>query len=276
MEEDSIPALQIFHNFVVDFLLKCSRSNHSMIPKSNTTLNELSRVTGIPKYNFNNDIICGLDYDPILEYGIPEFEELLNLMDRACQNYNQANPTSLREVVYRLRANAMQEYKRNYVDKMLQIVQAVYPVMKNAKENSNEALLHMATMDPTLFWTCFWEDTTNLIRFFALGDDDDYNLRLHQFIEIPIRQLLSDINQRKECRTALQKIIDTMESRCPANRVLNYHSLSFNEALRITGLFLTPHHETLLNQVARHGMGGIPSRRSAAAQSDSNLVFFRF
>lgn len=272
MDHDEV--IDLFHNFVVDFLIQCSKKNDFEYEWS--FMNELSRITELSVNELFNDCIGYLDFEPESDHGIPKYENSLMIMMTACTRYIENNPSGSRTAVHQRFAEKIKIFQQNYVAKMLEIVRAVFPVMKQATEINNAALLRMASKEPTIFWTCFWERTTNLVRLFELDDKEEKDdLALQKFLENPIRQVLTDKAQFRACRAALQNIIDAMEKRRPADRILNYHSQSFNEALRITGLVMMPHHASLMTESTHQSMGGVPTRRSAAAQMRSDLVFYR-
>lgn len=273
MEEENT-AIELFHDFIITILSKCSKIDKRFIW---SIMQELKKTTlGMHPSEVFDHYPGYLDYDPENEWWIPELIDGLTKIREGCDQYIAENPRDLRSGPFNQYANGIIEFRANYVDMVLHAAHAVYPIMKEATEDNNVALVNIAFLHPEIFWTCFWEKITGLTRILQYEYYEDAYIRLLHFIKQPIQRdiLTKNAKQWVCCKEMLQKIIDTKESQKPANRVLHLGGRAFNLALEITGLTLQPH-ETLLSEGTREGMSGVLTRRSAAGQGLVDRVFFR-
>lgn len=269
------PAIHLFQNFIVDILCKCSDIEGKYVW---SIMNELKRSAGFSAAHSINDGRRELDYDPPVDWNIPQFRAKLMTVCDACERYimDDTNPRNLRTLVYKQHSRELERFKRQYLEKTIETIDAVYPSMKIATKDVNEALINIARLHPMIFWTCFWKSLTGLTSLIQYEEDENDNIRLLHFIEKPIQNhiLNADSNQWESCKRALQDIIDRREKHSLAKRILNMTGPSFSEALRITGITLFPH-ESCLSQDTIQGLNGQLSRRSAAARQRNDTVFFK-
>lgn len=266
-----IQAIDHFHNFIIDLLCRCSEIDADY---ARSVMDHLQRTIGVHPLEIIQDGRVGMDGIPEQNWNIPLFQEKLIIARDACERYISHKPENLRTSVHDPNSLIVNKFKNEYLDKMLQTIDAVYPNMRNATEVKNDALVNIAKLHPKIFWTCFWETATGLTTIMHYASDEDNNCKLLDFIRLPMKnELLSFQDQWQQCRWALQSIIDRRESHSPAKRILNILGDSFAMALEITGLTLFPH-ESCLSEATSQSMKGILTRRRAA-QGRGDTIFMR-
>ena len=237
--EEEIPTIQLFQDFIVDILCKITENYK---PFTHSIIRELKTTLGHHPIQVLDDYGGFLDFDPANEWCIPQCTKALTTIGQACDIYISQNPKDLSSDVFNYYKKGIIELKTNYVDKSLHAINAVYPVMKEATEYNNVALVNIAFLCPKQFWTCFWENFTGLTSILHDEDDENDNIRLLNFIQLPIREhiLSRDPNQRQFCKAMLQKIIYKAQTKKHESRVLHLDGRAFNEAMSITGLIMHP------------------------------------
>jgi hypothetical protein len=268
----------LFQSFVVDVLCRCSEPEKF---RTWSMLAELDRSVGSRGQNYVWELLQDsrrqLDYDPPMNWNIPAFRDNLVHLKQICENYIAAVPVDMRDEVHARFSMIVDNFKKEYLDVMLETIDRVLPAMRG---NAYYALKFLAQKHPKVFWRCFWETVTGMASMAQHEADEVDRIRLLHFLELPISHFFAESQEQEmHCLNALQRIIDKREKQPHHKRILHFSGPSFQEALRITNIEIHPH-ESSLSDDTRGNMEGILTRRSYAARrrrtSQRPIVFSRF
>ena len=197
MEKEN-PSINLFQYFIVDILCKITENYK---PFTHSIIRELKTTLGHHPIQVLDDYGGFLEFDPANEWCIPQCRNALIRIGQACDRYVSQTPRKISPELFEYYTKGIIKLKTKYVDKSLHAINAVYPVMKEATEYNNVALVNIAFLCPKQFWTCFWENFTGLTSILHDEDDENDNIRLLNFIQHPIREHIL----RRQCNVLVAR-----------------------------------------------------------------------
>ena len=211
-----------------------------------------------------NEFIQGMDLDTQWLNRIDAMLATLERIHSLCRRFLESKPDGLRIARY----NALKKDVKDLLDYAGQMY-AGYAVCRAKYNDHYGILLTLArTLNPYLFWKCFWWEGTEFITDNSENElegikANNRKIKFLKFIEVPIQALLTHFpEQYAYCRDSLQDLLDNKRGwRKSIDKMQRlYDNDSFAYALQITGIEIVPR-PSLLTEGTLLNMHSIPYQR---------------